>query len=228
MIADPYPVILYGLRKMIEEDGRFQVVAAVSTMQSFRRMSSVTRPDVSLLDWRMASQDPKTSAASLQSDFPRTSIILLTTSETSEETDDIQSLGDQTVLTKWCSAEELSTAISNACKEALPQASAAKPGARETISAASDAASSKDPAERIKQLTRRERQLLPLVCGGMKNKEIAMRLGISESTVWHHLTSVFTKLEVEDRLGLATFAYRHKLVHAHDGSMPFQAMQSVQ
>jgi FixJ family two-component response regulator len=42
-----------------------------------------------------------------------------------------------------------------------------------------------DP-ERIKHLTYRERQLLPLVCGGLRNKEIAKQLGISESTVWHH------------------------------------------
>ena len=54
--------------------------------------------------------------------------------------------------------------------------------------------------------------MLPLVCRGLKNKEIALQLGISESTVWHHLTAVFKKLEVEDRLGLATFVYGQRMV----------------
>ncbi len=70
--------------------------------------------------------------------------------------------------------------------------------------------------ERIKHLTYRERQLLPLVCSGLRNKEIAQRLGISESTVWHHLTAIFTKLKVEDRLALVAFVYRHHLIQ-HDG-----------
>jgi DNA-binding CsgD family transcriptional regulator len=72
-----------------------------------------------------------------------------------------------------------------------------------------------DP-ERIKHLTYRERQLLPLVCGGLRNKEIAQQLGISESTVWHHLTAIFTKLKVEDRVALVAFVYRHHLIQ-HDG-----------
>ena len=67
-----------------------------------------------------------------------------------------------------------------------------------------------DAEQRVQQLTKRERQLIPLVCGGLKNKEIAQQLGIAESTVWHHLTAVFTKLKVEDRLGLAAFAFSHR------------------
>jgi DNA-binding CsgD family transcriptional regulator len=69
-----------------------------------------------------------------------------------------------------------------------------------------------DAERRIEHLTHRERQLLPLVCLGLKNKEIALQLGIAESTVWHHLTSVFAKLQVGDRLGLANFAYGYRMV----------------
>jgi hypothetical protein len=47
------------------------------------------------------------------------------------------------------------------------------------------------------------------VCSGLRNKEIASQLGIAETTVWHHLTAIFTKLQVEDRMGLAAFVYRY-------------------
>lgn len=58
-------------------------------------------------------------------------------------------------------------------------------------------------------LTRRERQVIQLVCEGMKNKQIATTLFISEATVTHHLTSIFSKLGVRDRSQLIVFAYRH-------------------
>ena len=64
---------------------------------------------------------------------------------------------------------------------------------------------------RIELLTRREREVIGLVCRSLRNKEIASALFISESTVWHHLTSIFGKLHVSDRVSLVTFAFRHDL-----------------
>ena len=57
----------------------------------------------------------------------------------------------------------------------------------------------------------REREIAALIGEGLKNKQIANRLFISETTVRHHLTSVFDKLGVTDRLELIIYAYRHGL-----------------
>ena len=66
-----------------------------------------------------------------------------------------------------------------------------------------------DPAaSRLKELTSREREIVTLVGKGMKNKQIAARLTLSEATIRHYLTSIFNKLEVADRVALAIFAYR--------------------
>jgi len=62
------------------------------------------------------------------------------------------------------------------------------------------------------QLTSREREVITLVGEGIKNKQIAGRLCISETTVRHHLTSILRKLNVSDRLELLIFAYRNSLV----------------
>ncbi|HKX28263.1 MAG TPA: response regulator transcription factor, partial [Blastocatellia bacterium] len=70
------------------------------------------------------------------------------------------------------------------------------------------------PAEeaiKIAQLTDREREVIALVGEGLRNQQIADRLFISVITVRHHLSSIFSKLEVEDRFELAIYAYRYGL-----------------
>ncbi len=72
-----------------------------------------------------------------------------------------------------------------------------------------------DPeAGRVAQLTHREREIVALVSQGMKNKQAAERLSLSEATVRHHLTSIFNKLGVSDRLELAIYAHQYDLVQA--------------
>jgi two-component system, NarL family, nitrate/nitrite response regulator NarL len=65
----------------------------------------------------------------------------------------------------------------------------------------------------LELLTDREREVATLAGEGLRSKEIGKRLFISEITVRHHLTSIFGKLDVSNRLGLILFLYRHKLVN---------------
>src|SRR5580698_3630474 len=201
IVADPYPIVLLGIRKIVEDDPRLELVAEASTLGLLREKVKSETPDVALVDWSMASQDLASTAALLRSDHG-TSVVFLTVSEDSQQRRDILRLGARGVLSKYASASQLQSALWQACSGHLPL----------DMSIAAMPATVSDPEHRIQQLTRRERQLIPLVCSGLRNKEIAQQLGIAESTVWHHLTSVFTKLRVEDRLGLAAFAYRHRLV----------------
>ena len=68
---------------------------------------------------------------------------------------------------------------------------------------------------RIGSLTPREREVVQLLCEGLRNKQIADRLTVTDVTVRHHLTSVFSKLRVSDRLGLLLYASRHGLATTH-------------
>lgn len=61
-------------------------------------------------------------------------------------------------------------------------------------------------------MTDREKQVVELICLGMKNKDIADSLFITETTVRHHLTSVFNKLEITSRLELVIYAFKNSLV----------------
>jgi DNA-binding NarL/FixJ family response regulator len=209
IVADPYPVIVHGVRKMVEDDPRFQVVAEASTMPSFQKRVHAGGLEVALVDWSMASRDLTATVELLRSDVHMTSIVFLTVSENSDQKREMLSLGARAFVSKWCSARQLQTAVLKASTGARPME---KSAAEADLAASHSTPSITDAEQRMKQLTRRERQMLPLVCRGLKNKEIALQLGISESTVWHHLTAVFKKLGVEDRLGLATFVYGQRVV----------------
>ena len=77
---------------------------------------------------------------------------------------------------------------------------------------AREGARRRDPEEvMIASLTARELEVIGLVGEGLRNRQIAARLFVSETTVRHHLTSIFTKLDLTDRLALLIFAYRHGL-----------------
>ena len=70
----------------------------------------------------------------------------------------------------------------------------------------------KDPEEmKINCLSQREREVIKLVGKGLKNKQIAEALFISDITVHHHLTNIYSKLEVSDRLELLIYSYRYGL-----------------
>lgn len=76
-------------------------------------------------------------------------------------------------------------------------------------------------AQKVNGMTEREKQVVELICKGMKNKGIAEKLFITETTVRHHLTSVFNKLEVENRLELVIYAFKNQLVNVptnHSGA----------
>jgi DNA-binding NarL/FixJ family response regulator len=65
----------------------------------------------------------------------------------------------------------------------------------------------------IAALTEREREIIALIGEGLRNDQIALRLGVADKTVRNHLSVVFNKLGVNDRLGLVVYAYQHGLAH---------------
>jgi DNA-binding NarL/FixJ family response regulator len=67
------------------------------------------------------------------------------------------------------------------------------------------------PARQLAKLTEREHEVVALIAEGLHNRAIAKKLGIADNTVRHHLTAIFAKLGVADRLELAVYALRHRI-----------------
>src|ERR1700733_2413120 len=171
LVADPYPVIVQGLRKMLEDDLQFQVVAEAITLASCHKKIIAQRPQVAFLDWCMASKNLEFTTALLQSVRHTTAIIFLTVTENSQQKREMLRLGARAFLSKWCSAARLRTSALRACKDLPTSVVETSTGDIECTPPAADA------EQRVRQLTQRERQLIPLVCSGFKNKEIAQQLG---------------------------------------------------
>ena len=68
--------------------------------------------------------------------------------------------------------------------------------------------------ERARLLTKREREVVAGVCDGLRNRELAERLFISEATVRNHVTSILDKLQLANRFDLVVYSYRHGLVES--------------
>lgn len=82
----------------------------------------------------------------------------------------------------------------------------------------------------VDSLTVRELEVVKMIGEGLKNKSIAERLSISEATVRHHLSSIYGKVGVEDRLNLVIFAYQKGLIKLTEqsGILPPQLMDGIQ
>jgi DNA-binding NarL/FixJ family response regulator len=78
---------------------------------------------------------------------------------------------------------------------------------RSTVASVFHPARAHDDALVPRRLTRREAEIVDLVSQGLQNKKIAERLSITDTTVRHHLTSIFEKLSVTNRMELMRFAY---------------------
>jgi two-component system, NarL family, response regulator DegU len=81
---------------------------------------------------------------------------------------------------------------------------------------------------RANDLTNRELEVVEMVCQGMNNKIISSQLNISTATVRHHLGSIYGKLNIDDRVNLAIYAFRQKIVqptvdHGHSDPVRLSA-----
>lgn len=70
--------------------------------------------------------------------------------------------------------------------------------------------------ERSNELTRRELEVVTMIGRGLKNKDIADTMHISEATVRHHLSSIYSKVGVDDRLNLVIYAFQKGLIDLAD------------
>jgi len=117
--------------------------------------------------------------------------------------------GTVSFLLKETSAHGVLAALRR-CPDEEPPSTASwyAAGGAVTLSRASDV-----HERRVAKLTERERKIVSLIGEGLRNDQVAVRLGVAEKTVRNQLSSLFDKLGVNDRLGLAVYAFEHGLLH---------------
>ena len=208
MIVDDHVVIRTGLRMLIEHDQRMQVVAqAGNKIEALERAAS-SRPDVIILDLLLGEDDGLSFLPELCQTSPNSRVLVLTGVQNPDSHRRAIRRGAMGIVLKEHAADQLLKAIIKVHEgEVWIERSMMGSMIQEL-----NKPQLVDPeVTKIESLTDREREVIALIGEGLKNKQVGERLFISETTVTHHLSSVFSKLEVSDRLELIIYAFRHGL-----------------
>lgn len=169
------------------------------------------QPDIILLDVVLDSESSLDFLPELLAAAQEARVILLTGVRDAEVHQSAVRLGAMGVVLKSKAAEVLIKAIRKVQAGEVWLDSAMTAKLLKELSRPSSRQPADPEAVKIATLTEREREIIGLVGEGLKNKQIAARLFISEGTVRNYLTSIFSKLEASNRFDLILYAYHHNL-----------------
>jgi DNA-binding NarL/FixJ family response regulator len=210
LIIDDHAVVRAGLRLLVESDPGTMVVGEACNREESLTLAAGEQPDVILLDLQLGQDNGLDFLPDLLATADGARVIVLTAETDSQIHRSVMSLGAMGIVLKEHASEALLKAVARVRDgeiwidpSMLANVLLGPPQKEEEVDS---------EMEKIITLTPREREVIALVGEGLKNKQVAARLYISETTVRHHLTSIFNKLDVADRLELVIYAYRHGLV----------------
>ncbi len=205
---------------MLQADNRIKVVAEAKDGMEALHMVRTLRPDILLLDLAMPKMPGMDALRELTTDSTSTRTILLTGSIDKRQILEALQLGARGVLLKDAVIDHLS-----ACIHAVMQGQYWLEGrpVHNLVQVLHDlTAQTALPQRKTFGLTPRELEVVGLITEGSTNKYIAQAFGISEETVKRHLTNIFNKLGVGNRLELALFALNHNLLPPEATAVPGQ------
>lgn len=210
-----YALVNKSLQSLIENCGRQVAVSALaaSTEELIKKVSQY-KPNVVLLCLMDNDKETIEIIPQLLQISPNTRVIILTSPNGLQSSTDALKKGAMGIVGMNQSANVLIRAIEQVSQGEtwLSQKIFSKVLEKDSASADDDFSNS----PKGEALTKRELEVISMIGLGMKNKEIAKELFISEATVRHHLSSIYSKLCVEDRLNLVIHAYKNGLVQVPD------------
>ncbi len=200
LIADDHPLMLVGLKKLLEPD--CEVVGTVTDGRLLLQIAEQARPDLVITDISMPNLDGIAATRQLQEIVPGIRVIILSFHSEPSWVRTAFEAGAYGYLTKSSAPEEIEIAVREVLQDRFyvsPQV------ARAAVLSAPVNLESVLP-ESEETLTPREADIVRLVGTGLGNKEIASRLGVAVTTVRTHLSSVYDKLRPASRVELALYA----------------------
>jgi len=194
LLADDHPMIRTALEVLLR-DTEFEIVGTASTGEAALSEMGRLRPDVLLLDLQMPGGSGMDVLRRIRADKTRTKVVLLTAAIDDTSLLEAKSLKVQGIVLKNSDPAYLLDCLDRVRQGRTwidPELSERAKQLAETRSAGSRA-----------PLAPRERQLIGFVRKGLRNREIAEQLGVTEGTIKVYLHTIFEKLEVNTRTELA-------------------------
>jgi two-component system, NarL family, nitrate/nitrite response regulator NarL len=209
LIVEDHAIVRAGLGMLLGTRTAITVVGEAADCASAVAAAGREQPDIVLLDLDLGGVLALDSLKDLRAAAPGARVLILTGAGDPELHQLAVTRGASGLVLKQHAAETLLKAIE---KVHAGEVWFGRSLMAATLSRAHEVAKPDPESAKIATLTRREREIIALIGEGLNNRHIAARLFISETTVRHHLTSIFAKLEVGDRLELVIYAFRHGLI----------------
>jgi NarL family two-component system response regulator LiaR len=209
VIADDHRVVRDGLRFMLSQETDIEIVGEAGDGLQAVNVAAATRPDLLLLDLYMPELDGHGVLAALRDAEHQPTVVVLTSATDDDDLVRAMRAGATSYLLKTASAEQVVAAVRDAAAGAANFSPA-------LLTRLTQALHRPRPADPLARLSPRERDVLGLIAEGRSNQQIAHQLGIGEQTVKTHVSSILTKLDLQDRVQAAIFALRHQAASPRD------------
>lgn len=198
MLVDDHYLVRVGLASIIALEPDMTVCAEASSGEQAQTLFRTHRPDVTLMDLRLPGINGTETLHAIRREFPDARIVMISTYVCDEEIYGALQAGAMAYLVKSVQREELIRAIRKAAAghRHIPAEVAARLADRVARS----------------ELSMREIEVLRLLVGGRRNREIGEALDITEGTVKLHVSSILGKLGVADRTEAVTVALQRGIV----------------
>lgn len=204
LLADDHLVFREGILSFFENHEEMEVIAQASNGVEVIQEVKKEVPDVIIMDISMPEKDGIETTKQLKAEFPTIKIIMLTMHETQPFIRQLLELGVDGYLLKTTSKTELLAAVDSVVK-----------GQRFFGENVQEVFMNSFSAENVVapvQLTKREREILELICDELNTNEIAEKLFLSPHTVETHRKNLLSKTGVKNVAGLVKFAITNKIV----------------
>ncbi|AKS34381.1 response regulator [Mycolicibacterium goodii] len=208
MVVDDHPIWRDAVARDLADDG-FDVVATADGVGSAARRAAVVRPDVVVMDMRLADGSGAQATAEVLAVSPGSRVLVLSASDERDDVLEAVKAGATGYLVKSASKTELADAV-----RATAEGRAVFTPGLAGLVLGEYRRIAQQPAQQgppTPTLTERETEILRYVAKGLTAKQIAARLSLSHRTVENHVQATFRKLQVANRVELARYAIEHGL-----------------
>lgn len=209
MIVDDHELFRKGIKKILSDTKDIIVVAEAEDGEKAIEQVHIYNPDIILLDIVMPKINGIDTLRKMKDLGIKGKIIILSSYSSKNYIIDSIKIGARAYMTK----DNDAASLINVIRSVYSGSTYLQPSLGKILHQYGDeVAVDNEAINKIELLSKREYEVLKLIARGYNNKEIGKKLFISEKTVKNHITSIFKKLDVEDRVQAVIFAYYNGIV----------------
>jgi DNA-binding NarL/FixJ family response regulator len=207
LLVDDHEVVRLGLAVLLEDNPGVRIVGEAGSGQEALEACERLRPDLVILDIRLPDQLGVKVCRQIVKRWPHIKVIILTSFANDDLIAEAISAGATGYVLKQVGNEELLRAV-----EAVRHGEALlDPQVTQRVLRRMRQTERLLDASAFRDLSHRELEVLLLVSQGRSNREIAESLSLSEKTVRNHVSNLLNKLDMSNRIELATYAVKHRI-----------------